>query len=1073
MANPFDEFDKSEDFVAIGTSPIAKKEEKEVNPFDEFDSPTSSDDSTSEQSTSTWDGLADTNMYEGVQTGEEAFKRYNQAKEDPRNANRIVPPPSMNLRRNIPIIGPYFYGDDPYTVGDIDKSAGYLANAGKNIAKTVTAIGDSIVNSTGKLLGQDWNNQGSKVVDENLSEMVPGTTTEEITNELVGAAVGALGGGAGATAAAGSALKGSYQYVPGIMKALVRETGGAAGAAASMDENTSTLLVGEGKLFKAAEVDGEFSEQLLAKKLNVMVDGIVLGMAAEGGVKAVSSGLSFLNKNIIQPIRGIANAEVGENKVFELMLDQVSGVENMKPEEQKQLIARVAKLVQENKDVILKSSKNEVEVTLDPLTAMERGLREEGNIAAADRVKAQRDAIFNKGYGQTITKNSEYGQSTGQFADNLYQEGGAAQGVEQAREGIVGAGQAEVAGLEETSQQAAMALQKARTDITETLKNDPTFGEQLQKLSNSSGVNIFEGTNNSVDQITNNIVAVEKKMNAQRAALYNAIPEGVMIDPIQFEKALKNVVGAPAERLLPKRLMAALEDPEADHLFDYKFLNNEVVPDLSTTISRLINSGTPESLQAAQTLKGLRKHIKEDQLGYLSKIARAKKAGSGQAKKVLDTIDAAREYEKVYQSYFSSGPLEKIKSAARDVVPGNVGEERTFMDTAGKQVEGAFGNKNRHSAQTMIELLSTPEGGQSAPLVTDYIIGKTARELTNTIQSKGLDNLSVDTIAKNLQNEAAVLYQNFPEQAQRVEQFIQQLRAQQGNIPALEQALKEADTIASEAKTQIFKRELGKFFDNMGRPVSDPQAIFNDIFSSPTATNTLNDIMTRAEQTANPELVKEGIRASFGKYLEFNPKFIENHGESLINYAQILFKDRPEVIEATQKAFNLISDTAIRHSPENMVNRVPMKILTQGSDALGRVITQVFGVLNRVGARVRSGSGMVIKSIDPAERVSLMIGKMYTDPEEFFRLAQQYSDSLGNSGKNTDAAYQFTNFLTKGTNFEVTSPEPPMPQEITNDDQPVPKEDILTFSTEPPSDDTTLAGENPDNPMNSDAPPLQ
>lgn len=1016
MANPFDQFDEQ-------TTPTGNT--GGGNPFDQFDeapAPVATDE-----------GLADTGMYSGAQTGEEAFDTYLKAKEDPRNDNRFVPPPSYNLGRHVPLVGETLFGDEPYVVDPKDKAIGWGLNAAKSTAKTVAGIGGEIMEGAASLVGIDYDNKGAEFIDENMPEMVTEGEFDRVTNEIATAAIGGLGGAAatakGVTAASNAAreaLKGSYRAVPALIKYLGTEASAAAGAAATMDEDTDTLLVGPGKIISGATPEGDFNDELLAKKYNVMVDAMLLGGAAVGGTKAVGKGMGFLNEQILKPIKGLFNPTRSETQMFELMLKQTEGIENMSPDEVVTATKKIAKLIEENKDVVFKGGGKEVELELDPLAALERGLRNAGDNAGAARVKAQRDAIFKSGYGDTITKSTEYTDKTNEFADNVYAGGGGREGVESARKGIVDSAEAEIAPYEDAVGDLATQLDAAKTNIEQTLKDDPTFGAKLQKLGDQSGININATTNKSIDTLVDRVRQAHDKMSTKRRELYEAIPAGTPIDSDGLARELVELKGTSAEGALPKALRDILkgdEDEIAESLseIDYTTLHNSIVPDLSRQISRRMTAGnSSEAMDAADALIGLRNHIKKDQFAYQQQLGRGNKP-------LLRAVERAQEFEKTYQSFFSSGPLAKISNLESKIVPGNVGDEREFMDKAGKVVEGAFTNANRHTADTFIEFLNYPGNRKSAPLVADFIIGKAARDLSDTVRTKGIGEVNFDQFGQTLRDEAAVLYKNFPKEAKRIDAFVQNLRSQQKSIPELEASLKEAEKVAKIARDEIINKELNRFFDNLQRPIADAQDIFNDIFSSTKSSNDLQSLMARANQSENPEIVRDGLQAAYGKYLDFNPTFVQNNQEKLIDYAEIIFPDKPEVVEATKKAFQVIEDTTIGKAPENMVGRVPRQVLVEGTDSIGKVITWTFGILSRAGAMTRGGASTIVKSVDPVERTTQILGKMYTDPDEFFRIGQSYLDNLGRPGQEQRVAEDMVRFLTVGTNPMGEASEPPLP----------------------------------------------
>lgn len=138
-------------------------------------------------------------------------------------------------------------------------------------------------------------------------------------------------------------------------------------------------------------------------------------------------------------------------------------------------------------------------------------------------------------------------------------------------------------------------------------------------------------------------------------------------------------------------------------------------------------------------------------------------------------------------------------------------------------------------------------------------------------------------------------------------------------------------------------------------------------------------MMDRANRSDNPELIKSGLQAAFAKHLKFDPASIKSRQDDLLKYAEILYPDDPRAVEGTQRVFELMESTRVGKAPENLVGRIPQVILNESTDAVGKIITATFGVLNHMGAVVRGATMTGLKSVDPAQRAAETLDAMHSN----------------------------------------------------------------------------------------------
>ena len=78
-------------------------------------------------------------------------------------------------------------------------------------------------------------------------------------------------------------------------------------------------------------------------------------------------------------------------------------------------------------------------------------------------------------------------------------------------------------------------------------------------------------------------------------------------------------------------------------------------------------------------------------------------------------------------------------------------------------------------------------------------------------------------------------------------------------------------------------------------------------------------------------------------------------------------------------------------------NKVPIfdtsEFRKAASGGVDFLITQAFGALNRVGARVRSGAGRILNRVDPKDTAAVMMDKLMSDPHEFVKIEKEIEKS--------------------------------------------------------------------------------
>ena len=260
-------------------------------------------------------------------------------------------------------------------------------------------------------------------------------------------------------------------------------------------------------------------------------------------------------------------------------------------------------------------------------------------------------------------------------------------------------------------------------------------------------------------------------------------------------------------------------------------------------------------------------------------------------------------------------------------------------------------------------------------------------------------------IVSSLTQYSDIVARNFPEEATRISTFIDNLKNQRGNVDALTKQLDEAISSHKAAEDLIYTKQLSEFFDRSGRPVAPENVYqaFNRIFNdSVNGGNTLDDILERA---GDDPIVLDGIKVAYQKHLRgkifganidtvgarsIKTTAAEQIVEELqptLEYGRKIFKDTPEVIDGYEKLIELSYGIQRSKGAKAITSDSSTVFRAKATQSVDRLVTMIFGVLSRVGARVRIAASGVIRSLDT--EVGAITDDMLANPEEFVRIAKK------------------------------------------------------------------------------------
>lgn len=1006
-------------------------------------------------------------MYSGM-SYDDATALYNRFREDPKTTSNPIGALSYD-GVNVPFPKRGLFGSGP---GIPQYTAGIVRNTGRNLIGTAGAVAD-FAQSKFQLFDKDGNWSPKLGRDEDnpvepglLSRAASGISKVE-SGDSLGSELALEGGQLILGGIFG--LKGADKLLSGIkplsdiktLRTFSKFLGFEVGASSSIDQDVSLIALGPNALFKneipilrgaRPDADDAEYEKILKNRMNILAEGMMLAKPAEVGLKTAAWLATGTWSLTVAPLINAFKRGSKEEAVVNEVLNQLAIVGSRDDTAALEAKKAVADIIRENGDVIVKIGEDfgpDITMSLDTASALERGLKASGDGVVSDqltaRVRGLRSGAMNQG-GGAPELTTKLGEPVRQF-ENLTSRAedflGGEQGIESARRGLVESGQADVAAVRGVGDDIDLRLAEAETNLETLIRDDPTFGAQLDSLNQKSGVMVYSGPSQTMDEIVGNVRQAYESMTATKNNLYSQIqggkvkPEGLLqvlnnMRPGQLDAAagampansqfgdLLNV----ARRQTVQEADAAgtmVARPETDEELLQRFSNwmdqNEldfgklytnIRPSVSQTAENLFSSSSPEGQAAARVLR--------DFTNYIDSRALDDVIASGDGAVAEAALAAKEFYMRDYVRFWRDGALKDVS----DLYGQTVGRTSADMAEQGLQVrpldfqagtrqtiESSLTDANREYAGQIVRLLDRPEAGQNAPLVTDFVIGRAVDSLDEAISVGGrLSDIDISRMVGELRSYRDLVAENFPEQAQRINQFVNNIGQSRNNIEVLRTQLDEARVIAKQAEDALYSGELSKFFKGVGIENPDGYNVFASILSNNQSADTISQLVARAEATGDP-LVLRGMQAAYARFVR--DRFLgstqeiggnramkmgnlsqEDEGiRNVLEYGDQLFPDRPDFMESVRELLDVSGLVTRSKGAKAVATDSATASRMEALKSSNQMITMVFGVLNRVGARLRSASTTIINKVSPDEAGMRLLDAVMADKDYFLQIADR------------------------------------------------------------------------------------
>ena len=945
--------------------------------------------------------------------------------------NKIVPKPEQG----------YFTGD--MDVGFQSKVAKGIQNAGVNVLET----GEMITDLTG-------------VTDPNTSyikDNFPKTSTGDSTLDSV------VVEGAGLLTGGGALAKGTgwlISKVPAVakipfVKTIAVALGFEVGAASSMESDAGTLLIGNKSFLKelgyqpaileGMEVNPEdpLAEQELAKRMNLLMDGLTASKIAEGAI----GGIDFVARTVynifVDPLAKLGSVSRMEEDFMRDLLDELINVGD-DPKAIEAARERIISLIDNNKDLYVDLPADlaeTVSISVDSMTALERSLRDNNTDAAREiimKARGKKQGVIATSAGTNQTAVAVDGPTnaledvTNQAEVNL----GGQEVIVAANRAIQDQGVAVVDDAQAAVLRAEGNLADLNTQVVRDLTEDPSVIGQVTDLEARTGFDIGSLRENSADEIVANLSKASEAMDNQKNELF-ALIEGGGVDyddlvstlrglkPEQLDAAAAAMPGNSQFGTLLEQIklqskvvddVVVKETTEemqirfaawaSENGLDFARLFTDIRPGIVDSINSL-ELGSAAEKGAAKTLIQFKKWIDEDAIKFLED------AGDDEA---LDAARTAMAYFKdEWAPFWDDGStLQQIGTLRRQTTARGKQGAR-FEDEARGLVKGAIGDDTRSVAANMVRLLDRPDAGKNAGLVTDFIIGDVLSQLSTKLDTtEKVSELGLDAIRQGLSRYSTLIRKNFGAEADRLDALVEKLSNTNLTKEQLQRELVQAQRLADEAKNKIYTQELNQFFSANGVPKPNGYETMAKIFSNPQSSDQLTKLIAMAGD--NP-VIKDGMQAAYTRWFRNNflgttrsasGGRVMKVGQEMLNseqvknafdYADIVFADRPEFVQALD---TLLTETGLvqrSRSAKAIPSGSGTAELTDQIAAVNRGITATLGVLSRVGARIRATAVGALRNNFNKDVYFNMVDNLMANPDEFIRVAKSVVSTQKAVGK--------------------------------------------------------------------------
>jgi hypothetical protein len=822
---------------------------------------------------------------------------------------------------------------------------------------------------------------------------------------------------------------------------------GEAYMAAGLDAESGTLLTGDGRAFDwlqgfetvaslNTDPEADDFEKLYAQKRDILMEAIALAAPAT----ALVEGAAWLARVSYAFSAGAWIGGFQQSAKEKFVVEDILKTLTVGSKDPAEMQRKIVEVIKANQDVFIQMDQEllqNIEFKTTAMDALRRGL-EGGESSENIRVLLQQAAGIDKGAMQVSgsrvadtlgTVSRELSQGLDNTVNTLGGETAAnntLKNIQDEELAIVGEAEGKVS-------DSAAAIREQERLIASAMKDDPLFGDTLNRLANRTGIDPAVVARGNADEIIDAVKQGVETLTENRQGYYTAVNQGGgELDIDLLEEALSGFRLSElqdAMNVLPdggfKRLLGALELADGDDagdafqnmvvmlddagITDYGKFFDSIRKDAAIAKERLFDAANKGDKSAYGPATRLLEFVNFIDGPLLESAARGIDGAA-----IRENVDIAKQFDnEIYFPLTTDGVIGDLVTAQRTQGPVN------FQDQARQLVAQGLSNDRVAGAAQLMQFLDSEFTDLSSDNAVDYILSKVIEPIANDLDVGGqLTEDSLKRALTDLQTYGAAL-DSVPDAARRIAEIREGVASAAQPREKLRGFLEDAQKNLAATKQEIFKGQFEQFWKAEGVPYQRGFKIFDDMFNDMAKggnSGLVQNLTDRIFDTENPLLI-EGYQAAMAQKLRttFFGKTKNTSGDraasaakisdeeldatKLLDAARIVFRDKPAFIDGVETALRMAGDETRLKLGKPILGESATAVNQASREAFDRMVTFHFGVLNRMGAIVRSGGQAVTKKLIGGKSDALA-DQILADPEYFTRVAEKiFKDQDGISGQ--------------------------------------------------------------------------
>ena len=848
-------------------------------------------------------------------------------------------------------------------------------NAAKNIGQTIAAGADY-------LLGTD----SATTIAETIPSYEPTSTIGQATIPAGEIGAGMLTG-AGLAGQVGK-VKAVADKLPSLIKAVGSYISSVGGGVAAADDKTKPLVTGDNALIPIFEgmgkdEKGNFSEDLLRNKLNLLAESLAIAKPVEYGLRGVTGSLGWVVDETIGNVTRWKDMTTKERQAVKDTATVLSGFNpNASAKEQAAWYRKVAESAERQKEATYKINVDGVnDATVKRTTS--RALIEDG-VSPSDqaRLAGVEAEILAKGAPETEAIASTASTELERVANQTRKAFGGSEMADKSKDDIYTGVQKEIDDIDaEVTAKEFEGIRNSQ-NLDDVIKEDEFLGKSVSKSEAERDLSLVERHNTTADDIAKSHFDAQEARRETLKPRYDALEDSkIKID----KKALEDGIAQlnQDEEVLPKAVAKMIERSDGSY---GKFMR-DIMPELKKSASDLYNN--KQGRKAAQ----LKDFISKQEDFQFESVMRRSAGNSKIAQEVL----ALRKDFKENVGQYRQGAAGKIEDQTKENF---LRPDDAIVDNR-KTVKSTLDDPD--SAEHSKRLFkSIPENKQH--LKGDYVLGAWANKFADRIRDKGIDALDPTELAQFGRQYRPLLE---GDSLKRYDKFISNVEKRKLTTKQFEDEIKLVKSNADKARKEI-EGETAPFVDKQGKLKQEGDDVFETYLNDKDGANQLDSLIKRADKTPDG---RKGLKSSFvnlmkkkmfrsgtdpagGKNVSETFMKALDDGDKLIKFGEKVFSDEPDVMAVykglMKEAGNATSLKGATKVSQTAINQAD----TQASKGIDFVITQAFGALSRWGSRIRSATGKYVTSQSSKDMVLKARDAIQSNPQLFAKYMREEADNI-------------------------------------------------------------------------------